>query len=94
MYAVASTASPHLLTLPVFRPLLFDEVGKPIVSFDEREAFANSSQEWDGLLSQIYIKYQPNNQEDPSGLSHTKQPSGNGLKQAESTIWIHADYLS
>ena len=86
MHAVASTASPHHLTLPDFRPVLLDEVGKPIVSFDEREAFANSSLEWDGLLSQIYIKYQPNNQEDPSGLSHTKQPSGNGLKQAESTV--------
>lgn len=68
---MASTASSYLLILPVLRHLLLDEVGKPIVSFDEREAFANSSLEWDGLLSQIYIKYQPNNQEDPSGLSHT-----------------------
>ncbi len=71
MYAVASTASPHLLILPVLRHLLLDDVGKPIVSFDECEAYANSSLEWDGLLSQIYIKYQPNNQEDTSGMSHT-----------------------
>ena len=54
MFAVASYASPHLLILSGFRHLFFDEAGKSVISFDEREAFANSSSEGDGPLSQFF----------------------------------------